>query len=134
MNITSYHTDQKEMIIRFFEQNNDRQITVSDIKNELLNSNQKIGLATIYRQLEALEKIGLIKKFADESGKKSCWQYVNGNVNCSFHYHLKCEKCGKIIHLDCKFVSEIDSHILKEHKFNMDRSKTIFYGICENCI
>lgn len=133
MNNISYHTDQKNMIFRYFERNNDRQISASEIKEELAVANQKIGLATIYRHLDSLEKQGVIRKFADESGKKSCWQYAGGNENCSSHYHLKCEKCGKIIHLDCGFVSDIDAHILTEHQFTMDRTKTVFYGTCAGC-
>ena len=133
MNNISYHTDQKNMIFRYFERNNDRQISASEIKEELDAANQKIGLATIYRHLDSLEKQGVIRKFADESGKKSCWQYAGGNENCSGHYHLKCEKCGKIIHLDCGFVSDIDAHILTEHQFTMDRTKTVFYGTCAAC-
>ena len=59
MNNISYHTDQKNMIFRYFERNNDRQISASEIKEELAAANQKIGLATIYRHLDSLENRAL---------------------------------------------------------------------------
>ena len=133
MKNTTYQTNQKNLIIELFLNNQDKQFTVSDIVRELNSTEKKIGIATIYRQLETLEESGKIRKFSDEAGKKSCWQFANGSKECSTHYHLKCEKCGKIEHLACDFVSEIDNHILKEHGFNMDRAKTVFYGLCANC-
>ena len=46
----------------------------------------------------------------------------------------KCEKCGKLIHLHCDELEEIQTHILKEHRFKMDPMRTVFYGLCENCM
>lgn len=133
MNGISYNTDQKNTILRYFEQNNDRQLSAAEIKRELSAADKKIALATIYRHLESFEKQGIIRKFADENGKKSCWQFAGGSETCNAHYHLKCERCGKIIHLDCTFVIDIDAHILKEHGFFMNRAKTVFYGQCAEC-
>ena len=62
----------------------------------------------------------------------SCYQYIEGE-HCEEHYHLKCEKCEKIIHLECEEIEEIQNHILKEHNFQLDKNKTILYGICKSC-
>lgn len=129
----SYKTNQKETILSLFAQNKDRQFSVQNIVEQLNSKGKKVALATIYRQLDSLEKNGTIRKFPEEDGKKACWQFAGGSEKCAEHYHLKCEKCGKIVHLDCDFVSQIDEHILSEHGFFMDRAKTVFYGTCEKC-
>ena len=60
------------------------------------------------------------------------YQY-NDTAVCSEHYHLKCIKCGGIIHLDCSFMINMEQHIEENHNFWVDNSKTIIYGICEKC-
>ncbi len=129
--IMGYNTEQKNLIIKCFETNKDSQLGASDVLGFLAQNNTKIGIATIYRNLESLEKEGKIKKFIDVGGRQACWQYNSGH--CGQHYHLKCFDCGKVIHLECGLVENLENHIGKEHGFAMDREKTIFYGRCNLC-
>ena len=48
-------------------------------------------------------------------------------------FHCKCEKCGKLIHLHCEELQEIQSHLLGEHGFQLDPRRTVLYGLCEGC-
>jgi Fur family ferric uptake transcriptional regulator len=47
---------------------------------------------------------------------------------------LKCEECGALLHLECDLVNEIHRHILDRHTFQIDTTRTVFYGKCESCI
>ena len=69
-----YNTEQKNLIIKCFETNKDSQLGASDVLSFLAANNTKVGLATIYRNLESLEKEGKIKKFIDVSGRQGIWQ------------------------------------------------------------
>ena len=40
-------------------------------------------------------------------------------------YHTRQKSCG--------YLQEIDKHILEHHGFHVDHSKTVFYGICQDC-
>ena len=48
-------------------------------------------------------------------------------------YHCKCEKCGKLIHLQCEEVESLKQHMMEHHNFEMDALRTVFYGICSEC-
>lgn len=133
MNKDNYKTEQRLLILDCFANNKNRQLSAGDIANDENVKKSGIGLATVYRSIEFLEKQNKIKRFSDEKGRKSFWQWTDGNEECESHYHLKCEKCGKIVHLDCGIVQKLDSHMLSEHHFKMDRGKTVFFGMCENC-
>ena len=85
----------------------------------------------IQEEKQKLIKEGKIKKFIDVSGRQGIWQYNSGH--CGQHYHLKCFDCGKVIHLECEIVENLENHIGKEHGFAIDREKTIFYGRCDLC-
>ncbi|MBQ1555500.1 MAG: transcriptional repressor, partial [Clostridia bacterium] len=52
---------------------------------------------------------------------------------CDRHFHLKCTACGRIIHLDCGFMSEFEKHIGEHHGFRVDNARTVIYGLCEAC-
>jgi Fur family ferric uptake transcriptional regulator len=105
---------------------------VSEIARHFINEGAAIGQTTIYRQLEKLVSLGKIRKYTHGEGDGSCYQYV-ANAACVEHFHLKCEDCGELIHLDCAFLDEIEQHLLTEHEFQVNALKTVFYGKCGKC-
>lgn len=129
----TYHTGQRDAVLACFSRNSGKQLTAGDIAADLLTRGSRIGNATIYRTLDYLEKEGRIRKFIDENGRQACWQLTVGSEGCSDHYHLKCHKCGTIVHLECELAAQLDEHIQADHHFVIDRAATIFYGLCETC-
>ncbi len=127
-----YNTKQREKILNYMKKNQDSNITAEEILKHFNLINENIGKATVYRFLNDLVKQGIIKKYMVEGRNCSCYQYIE-EKNCIEHFHLKCEKCNKIIHLECNEFKEVQNHITKQHGFELDSIKTIFYGICQEC-
>lgn len=48
-------------------------------------------------------------------------------------YHCKCEKCGRLIHLQCNEVESLKQYMMNRHGFEMDALRTVFYGVCSEC-
>ena len=57
----------------------------------------------------------------------------NGEGDPAVCYHMKCEECGSLIHLECDAITELEDHIWKDHRFRVDPGRTVFYGLCEEC-
>lgn len=129
---SKYNTKQREKILQFLIENKDLNITADEILKHFSSLGEKIGKATVYRYLSNLEDENIIRKYMLEEKKCYCYQYIEGK-KCDEHYHLRCEKCDKIIHLECEEIENIQNHILKEHDFELDKTKTILYGICSKC-
>ena len=127
----NYNTKQKEILISFFKNNHNKQFTANDISMVICNDN--IGKSTVYRLIKQLSKEGTIRCFYNNDKKVSMYQYVENSPECNCHFHLKCNKCNKIIHLECDHTAELRQHISNAHKFNVDMTKTILYGYCESC-
>ncbi len=128
MDKTEYKTDQRELIIEFLKNNTDKYLSVDDIEKHIFKLNKKIGLTTIYRFLNKLEKENKLR--IEINNHTKYYQYISDE--CRNHFHLKCEDCGKIIHFECEeFIKMID-HIETEHKFSID-SKFVIYGLCLDC-
>ena len=132
---TSYKTRQKDQVLECLIINKDRHITADEIMDSLNRTNRKVGKATVYRHLDRLVSEGTVRKYFVDEGKGSSYQYqyVDSADTCSHHYHLKCMDCGKLIHLDCKYLGEMDSHIKEKHDFYVDHIKTVLYGQCATC-
>lgn len=130
----SYNTKQSKMVFDILLENKDRHLTADEIFEKLRISGESVGKTTIYRHLEKLCASGEVRKFTGGDGDSACYQYAGKNVECREHYHLKCTECGKLIHAECKFLSELSAHIYNEHGFKVDGSRTVLYGVCGDCL
>lgn len=133
MKKAQYKTRQLLEIENFLKENMNKHVTVSDIILFFKKQGKNIGKATIYRHLERMVNDGIIHKYMLESGDSACFEYVDGEEAYPICFHCKCEKCGKLIHLECMELSLIGDHMKKEHGFLMDHTRTIFYGTCSDC-
>jgi Fur family ferric uptake transcriptional regulator len=128
-----YNTKQRELILECLSNSNGAHIKVDDILDYLKAKDTPVGKSTVYRYLDTLTEQNVIRKYTVEEGTGACYQYIGGQHQCHEHYHLKCSVCGELFHVSCSFMDEITKHILEEHEFIVDNSKTVFYGICKVC-
>lgn len=129
----SYKTKQSEELIEFLKQNKNRHMTAEEVYGELHSKGSTVGRTTVYRHLEKLYAEGAIRKFLTGDNSGACFQYVDNPEACHNHYHLRCNRCGRLIHTDCDFLNELAEHIKDEHSFYLDTEKTVIYGVCEHC-
>ena len=126
-----YNTRQRGAILDFIKENS-AHVSARDIIEHLKTQGIKIGVATVYRTLDRLCELGLVRKFVIDERSGACYQYVQG-AECEEHFHLKCISCGRLIHMDCGFLAEMEEHILREHGFTVSSGKTVIYGKCAQC-
>lgn len=131
--MAEYKTKQREMILDYMIKNKDIHVTADMIINYFKLHGTPIGKTTVYRNLDKLVAENVVRKFTIEDGVSACYQYAPDGSRCREHYHFKCSECGKLFHVHCDFMNEISEHVYKEHKFVIDSSKTVFYGMCEEC-
>lgn len=128
-----YNTKQKGKILDFLIANKDNHMNVQKISAFLTAEGTPVGVATIYRQLDKLVENGVVRKYTIDGKTGACYQYIDENQDCHQHFHLKCVKCDRLIHIDCSHLKGIEQHIFEHHGFLVDSSKTVFYGVCSDC-
>ena len=126
-----YATKQREAILSFLRENN-AHTTASDILYHLREQGYQVSTATVYRTLEKFEAEGVVKKMVIGEGTGACYQFADSE-GCAEHFHLKCVKCGRLIHLSCEFMHEMEKHIFDDHGFTVSSGRTIIYGVCQSC-
>jgi Fur family ferric uptake transcriptional regulator len=128
---SEYNTKQRQAIFDFLKENTSH-VTVADVTEHMKKQGISIGVATVYRTLDKFVKEGLVNKFVIDEHSGACYQIANGK-DCTDHFHLKCLKCGKLIHLSCEFLESMEKHIFNDHAFIVSSGKTVIYGICAEC-
>ena len=128
-----YRTKQREAILQYLENSSSRHVSIEDVLDHLKAAGEKVGRTTIYRYMEKLTSEGVLRKYYIEECAGACYQYVEPWEACREHFHLKCLKCSKLFHLECDYLNQIGEHILTHHGFEVDHTKTVFYGICKDC-
>lgn len=127
-NTDTYNTKQKDIIYNVIKKY-DKEFTVKDIYNKVKDST---GLTTVYRLIDKLTNDGIIKKYVKDDNT-IYYQYLE-ECDKNNHFFLKCDNCGKLIHIDCNCVKDLFSHILKEHKFIPKDKQVVINGICDKCM
>ena len=133
---SKYKTKQRETLITYIESMPGTHITASDVCEYFREQGQPIGLSTVYRQLESLVDEGIVNKYTIDITSPACFEYAGKNVHNDSEpcFHCKCEKCGKLIHMHCEELNEIGDHLFKEHNFKLNSMRTVFYGLCDECM
>lgn len=129
----NYRTKSRERILLFFKNHKEQMVSAAEIHDYLQEKDNKVNLATIYRNLDKMTEDGVLIKYKDSQEDKAVYQYVGDHDKCHEHLHLQCVKCGKVMHLECGFMNEIMEHLLLQHQFTLQCTKSILYGICESC-
>ena len=128
-----YKTRQKEQIIAYLTAHPGQHVTAQELSRHLEAEGTPVGTATIYRCLDQLTTDGVLRKYTIDSRTCACYEYISESEECRSHFHLKCMKCDKLIHLTCEHLDGLAAHILEHHGFQIDTSKTVLYGLCADC-
>ncbi|AFZ59272.1 transcriptional repressor [Anabaena cylindrica FACHB-243] len=102
-------------------------ISAQDMYIELRNRSQNMGLATVYRSLEALKL----------EGKVQVRTLANGEALYSLtqqdKHHLTCLQCGISIPIHQCPVHELEIELQSSHKFKVFYHTLEFFGLCNQC-
>lgn len=127
----TYNTKQGQIILDIIETTKGSHFSVEDIYERIKNEDLSIGKATVYRHIKDLVEEGVLRKYAAEFGKSACFEYIE-ELGQSL-YHFKCSHCNSLIHVHCLLIDQVKGHLLEEHGFEIDDSKLVFVGQCQNC-
>lgn len=93
---------------------------------EILASLENIGTATVYRALDHLTELGLVRKLA--LGKKSAvYEYVRDS-----HLHFVCRHCGEVFDVQAD-LSGMVREAAKCCGHQVDWSEVTAHGVCTAC-
>ncbi|WP_072622106.1 Fur family transcriptional regulator [Spirulina major] len=102
-------------------------ISAQDLYLELRQTQQNMGLATVYRALEGLKLDGLVKVRTLTNGE-SLYSPVQQD-----QHHLTCLNCGRSIPIAECPVHELEHQLQASHQFKVYYHTLEFFGLCADC-
>lgn len=123
---TSYHTQHKDALLSFLEENASGQFTVDEILAAM--GENAPGKSSAYRIIKQLCDDGLVRRFARDGSAGAVYQH-SGKSCCSEHLHIKCVGCGMLLHLS----SEAQDALSQSTGFVIDDERSMLYGRCARC-
>jgi Fur family transcriptional regulator, ferric uptake regulator len=104
-----------------------RAISAQALYTELRSKSQTIGLATVYRSLEALKLNGVVQARLLPTGE-TLYSLVKED-----RHHLTCLQCGDSIPIEACPVRELESQLRQSKQFEIYYHTLEFFGLCSGC-
>ena len=99
-----------------------RHMSAEDVYRRLLDSNEDIGLATVYRVLTQFESAGLVLKHNFEGGH-AVYELDRGE----HHDHMVDIETGKVIEFQSNDIEALQSRIAAEHGYEIADHALVLY-------
>ena len=100
--------------------------TADEVYGMVRQKMPRISLGTVYRNLEVLSSLGLVRKLENAAGQ------TRSDGDVSPHHHIRCEVCGKVGDIfDAPDISGIEQTVNSD--FRITGVALEFSGVCPQC-
>lgn len=99
----------------------------SDVLEQAKQLYPKLGRATVYRTLELLTELGILRPiYMGESTPR----FIRAEGG---HHHLVCNDCGEVIEFDECMAGDLTTVLQEQFGFEIGSHLLEFYGRCRDC-
>lgn len=119
-------TPQRELILRAVTELG--HATPDEVHAEVRRHSTAVNLSTVYRTLEVLEELGLIRH-VHLSDRAPTYHAVTGDP----HFHLVCRNCRRVVSVAPEVMAIATERLQTEFGFIADIGHLTVFGNCEHC-
>jgi Fur family ferric uptake transcriptional regulator len=105
-----------------------KHLSAEDMLGQIRRQHPRFNLATVYRSLEVLEELRLVKETRIHG--RACFELAEEGGD---HYHLICDQCGSTLHIEGDHMVPVLHHITDEHEFMVSNADLVVHGRCARC-
>ena len=110
-------------ILEILQLPENQHISAEDVYKILIENDEDIGLATVYRVLNQFDDAGILNRHHFEGGKSV--------FEISHHDHLVCLKCGKVIEFEDDVIEKRQDEVAERHNMKLTHHSLYLYGECK---
>jgi len=115
-------------ILQILENSANKHMSAEDVYKALIESDQDVGLATVYRVLTQFEAAGLVMRHHFEGGHS-----VFELTSADHHDHMVCNQCGKVEEFFDRIIENQQDKIAEKYGFKITDHSMYLYGLCLDC-
>jgi Fur family ferric uptake transcriptional regulator len=113
-------TNQRRIIVHELE--GERHLSAEEIYDRVKGEHPELGLSTVYRTLDLLTELGIVRK--DDFGEGySRYELATERV----HHHARCDECGAVIEFNEELMEYLALQVERETGFVTDWHEIILY-------
>ena len=109
-------------ILQILENAEDRHMSAEDVYRALIDADEDVGLATVYRVLTQFEGVGLVVRHNFDGGH-SVFELSRGE----HHDHMVCMETGQIVEFRDEDIERIQQVIADKHGFDLVDHNLVLY-------
>ncbi|WP_432506177.1 Fur family transcriptional regulator [Kineococcus arenarius] len=103
-------------------------VSAQDLHARLRARGDSVGLATVYRALQALAEDGDVDVLRTDDGEA-----VYRRCSTGHHHHLVCRSCGRTVEVEGPTVESWARRVGAEHGFTQVEHVVEVFGVCAAC-
>jgi len=115
-------TQPRILIMEILGQSRAKHMTADDVYRALMEADEDIGLATVYRVLNQFEAAGLVIKHHFEGGQ-AFYELETGD----HHDHMICVETGKVVEFVSDEIEALQHKIAERHGFELEDHSLVMY-------
>lgn len=104
-------------------------LEVEQIHRRMKLHGHGVSRATLYRNLEVLERLGLVRKI-QAGNRRVLYEHLHPGLD---HSHLICRECGQVIEFMSPEINRALAALCREHGFEEDQNQVTAQGVCSIC-
>tara|TARA_Y100001968_G_scaffold305868_1_gene322204 strand:- start:1427 stop:1924 length:498 start_codon:yes stop_codon:yes gene_type:complete len=125
-------TNQRRKVLDLFEQiGSGVHLSAEEVHGQLIKSNMRVSLATIYRTLRLLVDMGFLNELELSEGGH---RFELQSHESPDHHHLICIRCGRTEEFESSQVVQAGRIASENLGFKLIESTLNVRAICPNCI
>jgi len=101
--------------------------TANEVYDMVRKRLPRIGLGTVYRNLELMAESGIILKLEVGGTQKRF------DATTDLHYHIRCVECGEVADIDLEVQHQINEVAAQNTSYQVLSHHIEFLGTCEQC-
>ncbi len=109
-------------ILQILESASEPHMSAEDVYKALMEADEEVGLATVYRVLTQFESAGLVERHNFDGGH-SVFELERGG----HHDHMVCVKTGKVIEFMNEEIEKLQHKIAEEYGYELVEHNLVLY-------
>ncbi len=109
-------------ILQMLEASEQRHLSAEEVYKQLMEADEDVGLATVYRVLTQFEAAGLVVRHNFDGGH-SVFELERGD----HHDHMVCVESGQVVEFHNEEIEALQEAIAKEHGFELTGHSLVLY-------
>ncbi len=101
--------------------------TPEQVCTEVQRTAPAVNITTIYRALDLLERIGLVRHVHLGHGAPTY------SVDEHEHVHLVCHSCGEVAEVPVALLADLTTRLRDDSGFRLDAAHVALSGLCARC-